>query len=207
MDSFLYDETIESNDVVEQMINKQVLYVLDQNGGSYNGQIQFDTSTLSNSGRWLAYSEGYLEVPFQITLKSTTDLTAANAYVNGFMVGLKNGYHQLIDSIQGDYNNKNVVQLQPFTNFFVSYKLMSTFSADDLRKYGPSIGFWPDGPASMSFSAGASANGDGTSNNVANPVASINYNTQLETYNLGFLKRLQSTSYWWKCSDKFCRIS
>ena len=191
-DSYLYAETIDAKIKEDPMQKKEMLYVLDQNGGSYNGQIQLDTSTLANSGKFLAYSEAYLEIPLQITAKSTVDITAA---VNGFILGLKNGYHQLIDSIQVDYNNSNVVQQQPFTNFFVTYKLMSTFSRDDLVKYGPSIGFWPDNAASMSYASAANINGDGTSNNLVNPAGSITYASQLESSNAGFLKRLQSTSY------------
>ena len=158
MDSFLYEATIDGKQDIEKMLDKQVLYCLDQNGGSYNGQIQIDTSTLSNSGRWMAFSEGYLEIPFQITLQSSTNISA-NDLLSAFTLGLKNGYHQLIDSIQVDYRGKNVVQLQPFTNFYVGYKLMSSLSADDLKKWGSTIGFEPDTATSFSYSAGASANG------------------------------------------------
>jgi hypothetical protein len=197
-DQYLYEETLENGaPAPEPFVNKECLYVLDQNGGSYNGQVQFDTSTLANSGKWLSFSEGYLQVPFIMTFRSSADLTHgdANDYVNGFMLGLKNGTHHLIDSIQVDYNNTNIVQLQPFTNFHIGYKLMSSFSRDDLIKYGSSLLFSPDNAGSSSYSAGASANGDGTSNNVVNPIQAITYGTQLENTNTGFLKRLQNTSY------------
>jgi hypothetical protein len=200
MDDYLYDEALESGrPQASKMLDKEVLYVQDQNGGSYNGQIQIDTSTLANSGRWTAYSEAYLEIPLQLTYKSSVDSTAA-AVVNGFILGLKNGYHQIIDSIQVDYNNTNVVQLQPFTNFFVSYKLMTSFSQDDVKKHGSSIGFCPDSAGSFNWYAGASAVGNGTSNNLVNPVAAtpgwrLGGDGYLDSYNAGLLQRLKQTAY------------
>ena len=167
-----------------------MFYIQDQNSGVYNGQILFDTSVLSNSGQWLAYSEAYIQIPFVMTFQSSTDVSAANAYVQGFAMGLKNGYYQLIDSIQVDYNNKNIIGLQPFTNFFVNYKVMSSFSADDLKKWGPTIGFNPDSAGSGSYAAAANANGDGSSNNVVNPASALTYASQIDPYNAGLLKRL-----------------
>lgn len=163
-DEFLYKETINPSEEVEPMVNKSLYYVLDQNGSSYNGQILFDTSTLANSGQRLAYSEATMEVPFVLSMQGGADISA-NGVVNSFVLGLKNGYYQLVDSIQVDYNNTNVVQLQPFTNFYVNYKVMTSMSADDVKKWGPSIGVYPDSAGSYTFSAAAAAGGDGYSNN------------------------------------------
>lgn len=162
MDATLYDETIENPIDPKPFVDKDMLYVLDQNGGSYNGQITFDTSSLSNSGRWQSFSEGYIEVPFVITALGSVDMTGT---FNSFIAGLKNGTHHLIDSIQVDYNNTNVVQLQPFTNFFVSYKLMSKFSTDDLAKWGPATIFAPDNALSYTYNAAAAVDGIGHANN------------------------------------------
>jgi hypothetical protein len=68
-------------------------------------------------------------------------------------------------------------------------------SADDLKKWGPSIGFNPDAAGSSSYAAAANANGDGTSNNVVNPAAALTYASQIDPYNAGLLKRLQMTGY------------
>ncbi len=194
MDTFLYESSQMSQREVEPMLDKEMLYVLDQNGGSYNGQISIDTSTLSNSGRWLAYSESYLEIPFIVALTATTEI---NAEVNGYMLGLKNGYHQIIDSIQVDYNNTNVVQLQPFLNFYVSYKLNTTLSPSDAQLWGAQIGFALDSPGSYIYSAAVSANGQGNSNNRVNYMSTPTYTavSSLEKYNAGYLKRLQNTAY------------
>ena len=178
-------------------MTKEVVYVIDQKTGSYNGQIQIETSPLSNSGKWASYSEAYIEIPLVVGLKSSVDITAY-AGPNGFMVGLKNGYHQLIDSIQVDYNSTNVVQLTSFTNFYVSNKLTTTFSQDDVFKYGSAINFFPDSATSFQYGTGTSVNGNGVTNNVVYPLSAVTYATvgfKGETFNSGLLKRLQNNGY------------
>lgn len=196
-DEFIYQESLSSESTQHPFIDKEVLYVTDSNNGSYSGgQIQIDTSTLSNSGKWLDFSEAVLEVPFVMTMKSDTDLTSASP--SGFMMGLKNGNHQIIDSLQVDYNNHNVIQLQQLTNAYVSYKMITSWSESDIDKWGSEVGFHPDTAGSSSYSAGASADGNGTSANVPlDPVAQYVYTgTQpLAQSNQGYLKRLQTTSH------------
>lgn len=86
--------------------------------------------------------------------------SAANDYVQEFSMGLKNGYYQLIDCFKFDYNNKNIIRLQPFTNFCVNYKIMSSYSAGYLKKWGPTIGFNADSAGSSSYVAAANENGE-----------------------------------------------
>jgi hypothetical protein len=177
MDKTLFDESTEQPMPARYMKDKEVLYVQDQNGGSYNGQITLDTSILANSGKWCDYSSAHLEIPFKIVLRSDQDVKGAPpapidlaGIVNSFSLGLKNGHYQLIDSIQVDYNNSNVVQLQPYTNFYVNYKVLSSWSQDDLNKHGDTCGVAPDTPDSFTRSAGAGRDGDGICNNRPTPV-------------------------------------
>jgi hypothetical protein len=163
-DHTVWEETINKTDSIQPFTSKEVLYIQDQNsGGSYAGQIQFDCSSLANNQRWLNYQEAYLEIPFQIDFKSSVDITAAG--VNAYTAGLKNGYYQIIDSMQVDLNNQNIVQLQNNLNMLVNYKVLTSFSQDDLDKLGPSIGVGPDTAESYTFSATTSVNGDGYCNN------------------------------------------
>lgn len=199
LDEYLYNVSSTPQVSSQDMIDKEVLFVQDSNGGSYSGQFVIETSSLANSGRFLAYSESYLEIPFIVSFQSSTTLTGADNLVNGFMVGLKNGHHQLIDSIQIDMGNTNVVQLQPYTNYHVSYRLNTELSDSDVKKYGDVIGFSLDNACSATWSAGASASGDGTSNNRLSPanltaadtIAAPNYRTQLDQNNVnsGFYER------------------
>jgi len=195
MDYELYEQTIETPHEERCTTDKDMLYVIDQNNGSYNGQIQFDTSSLSNSGRWLSFSEGYFEIPFVLTMKSSADLTALN--VNAFTAGLKSGAWNIIDSIQVDYNNTNVVQLQPFTNFYINYKMLTQTSTSELKKWGQLLNFIPDSAGSERYSAaGTSANGDGISNNVVYPLtAPVYLGGARDAHNAGYYERLKYTSF------------
>jgi len=164
-DKYLYEDILKNQLDVNTMIDKEVLYVSDQNNGSYNGQITFDTSSLSNNGRWAAYNEATMVIPFVISMKSSVNISADAARPTMFSVGIKNGFYQLVDSIQVEYNNTGVVQLTPFTNFYVNYKVLSSFSQDDLTKHGALLGICPDSAGSTTYSAAAVINGDGFRNN------------------------------------------
>lgn len=199
LDEYLYNASTSTQSTAQDMTDKEILYVQDSQGSSYSGQITIETSTLANSGRFLAYSESYLEVPLVVSFQSSTSLTGADSLVNGFMVGLKNGHHQLIDSLQIDMGGTNVVQLQPYLNYHVSYKLNTELAPSDVKKYGDVIGYSLDNAASATWAAGTNASGDGTSNNrlspanltAANTISAPNWRTQLDENNVnyGFYER------------------
>jgi hypothetical protein len=193
-DQFLFNKALEGTDMPDPFIEKEVLMVQDVNGGVYNGQINLDTSTLASSRKWCDYSSAYLEIPFIIAMKSSVDISATAA-ANSFAMGLKCGAYQLIDSIQVDYNNTNVIQQQPFTNFYVQYKMMTSLSEDDVKKWGPSILFAPDSSGSITFSAGGNGSGQGTCNNIVNSASPFFDYTRFDTHNEGYLKRLKMTGY------------
>jgi hypothetical protein len=196
MDQYIYDEVFDFPNNDKQIIDKEMLYVNDQNNGSYNGQITFDSSTLSNSGRWCNYQEGYLVIPYVISAVTSVDTTAT---FNQYIAGLKSGFHQIVHSFQVDYNNTNAVQLQSFLNHFVSYKLMTSFSTNDLQKYGDLIGFFPDTSDSFTYSTAAAVDGIGFCNNKVVYAgyfgATTNYNVAPPTGNDGWVQRLRNLTY------------
>lgn len=134
--------TIAPNDI-KIASEKQVLYVNDSNNASYNGSITIDSTVLSNSGRYLDWSEAYIEVPIAVSIKSSA-AGVANLQDKPYLAALKAGHFQLIDSIQVDIQNKNVVQSQSYTNFYTSYRVLSNWSEDDIKKYGSLLGVHPD---------------------------------------------------------------
>lgn len=216
-DQTVLEQSLESQIVDEPFVSRQSVYVIDSNNGAYNGQIQIDTSSLSNSGRWASYSEGVLQIPLVVTLEALAETAAAttniaqtlSAQTNGFKnlakqfaVGLKNGHFQLIHSLSVEYNNTSVVQLTPYLNHYVSYKLLTTLSEDDVEKWGAMLGFFPDSPQSHDYddatAAGAanSWHGHGSTNNKNMPTFKAAFSTPLSDYKLkdvfyneGFHKR------------------
>jgi hypothetical protein len=192
-DQEVYLKSVSDNSDESPITSRDVLWINDQNNGSYNGQITFDTSLFNSSSKWLNYSEAYLEVPFVVSVKASVDASAADI-IGPYFAGLKAGYHEIIDSVSVEYGTKNVVQLQSYVNFHTQFKLMTSFSKDDLQKYGPSIGFYPDSAGSYQFNAAASNFGDGYSN--VDEVYEIQANTSVrpESFNEGFLKRRAMTT-------------
>jgi hypothetical protein len=77
--------------------NVQTNYVTDSNNSSYpNGQVTFDLSTLSNSGKYIDFTSSFLTIPLVLNVNLTT--TGGAQAENAFVASLKNGYHQLINS-------------------------------------------------------------------------------------------------------------
>jgi len=165
-------------------------------------QIVLETSTIANSGLWIAMSEAYLEIPFVISMQYNQNVAgAAGAYnLNSFMASLKNSTTSLIDSIQVDMQSINVVQQQPFTNFAVSYRIMSEWSTNDLKKFGLKSLVYPDSATSSILSTGG-LSGDGVCANLLAPSVSgsalwsspASGATGYELYNNGLLQRTYET--------------
>lgn len=190
-DVTIFDESINHLEHSKPFSGKSMLYQNDQNNANYSGQIQLDCSSLSNSGKWLNYKEAYLQIPFLVTMQGSVDISTA---VNAFSVGLKSGYYQLIESMSVDLNQRNIVQLQNNLNILTNYRVLTSFSYDDLVKYGPILGIGAsiDSAGSYDFSAGASRNGDGFSNNYVEN--SNKYQTVFPPPNEGAYKRLMDTT-------------
>jgi hypothetical protein len=195
-DSAIFEISQQSDIDAQKFINKSVLYVLDSNQGSYAGnQINIETSSLANSGRWLSFRDSYLMIPIVIAMKSSRDITAANP--SPFSCGFKNGFYQLIDSMTVELNGQNIVQLCPYTNVWTNFKVVSTWSKDTLTKYGPSLGVFPDASTSVGVAAAASGNGIGLYNNnvYGLPSSLSDANFVGSSYNAGFLQRMYSTGF------------
>jgi hypothetical protein len=144
------------------------------NGVSYNEHLKMSPTYF---GLWLVNPDAYVLIAFVVTLQSSTDVTAASANVQQFAIRLKNGCCLLIDSIQGDNNNKNMIVLQLFTAFY---------SADDLKKWVLQL-VNPHLAGSASYTTASNANGDGA--------ATLTYASKIDPYNAGLLRRLQVTNY------------
>jgi hypothetical protein len=187
-DNLLYEQSNESQITTEPFVSRQVVYVVDQNNGAYNGQIQLDTSSLSNSGKYASYSEAYFEIPLVVTLAN--NLPAFNAAggndaerfrttTNAFSAGLKAGYWHLIHSLSVEYNNTSVVQLTPFTNMYVHYKMMTSMSQADVDKIGAGLGFFPDSTTSYKFKADPANLQDGSARALLNWATGAGVQTEM----------------------------
>lgn len=163
-DHLVYEDAVSTElYTTSEFTAKQYLYVNDNNNGSYSSQIVLDTTSLSNSGMWIGWSEAFILMPLVLQFESAT-MTTGTCY--DWAVGLKNGYWNMIHAMTVEFNNRNVVQQVPFLNVFSSFRAMTSWSHADVQNWGAICGFYPDTPDSWVYNnlAGGAAGGAQTSN-------------------------------------------
>ncbi len=195
-DEVVYDSIIDTTKEMVPFFSKEIATIYDQQNGSYTNQIEFDTNELQTSGLYVNWSEAILEIPYIISLQSSVDISAN---MNAFAISIKNGWYNIIDSITGTFGNTTVINQTNLVNVHTNFKLLTSMGQNDLKKWGPSLGFNPDSVGSfvnnlpqVSGGSGASGNGDGYTNN-RDYGGTFTY-ASLENYNEGFLKRKRITT-------------
>lgn len=176
--------------------SKTWVYVNDTNQGAYgSNKISFDLSSLYNSQKFIAVNEMELQVPLIMVLSKESG-TAGQLGQNDFAMAMKNGYYNIIDSMNIVYSDQTVQQQCLHSNFYTSFKMISTMCVDDLHNIAPSLGFYPDNPTSWSYTRNPSSKGIGLCNNVAFPSFPANLGVQAvgDTFNDGLTKRQKRTS-------------
>jgi hypothetical protein len=151
-------------------VDKQWLYVNDQNQGSYSGQIVVSTTALSNNGSFVDYKEAYLVIPTVLQVQSAA-IAVADAPLD-FFACLKSGSWQLLHSMSIELNGSSVQQQTGFLNLYTSFKNLTSWSEDDLKCWGAVTGFYPDSADSWVYNTTVASatnvlagNGTGLSNN------------------------------------------
>jgi len=144
MDNLVYEETINTEISSSEFVDKQWLYVNDNNNSSYSGQVVIDTTALSNCGQYLNWGEAFLAFPMILQVECPLGQNLTNNTIADFMVGLKSGYWQIIHSLIVEYNNSNVVQQVPYLNIFNSFKANTSWSDGDVKNWGALTGYCLD---------------------------------------------------------------
>ena len=166
--------------------SKQWNFVNDINSGVYtNSQqslVQFDLSSIYNSGAFIDVSQMYLTIPLVYTACFTNNAADPVAPRDGvgseFLVTPKSGSWNIIQSLEVTINGKTVIQQQPNVNFHVNFKMLSQMSEDDLKTLGSTLGMYPDDAQSYEYHGASSASsttegpvgGNGMCNNQIFPV-------------------------------------
>jgi hypothetical protein len=180
-DSLVFEESINTEVSSHDFTEKQWLYVNDNNNASYSGQVVIDTTALSNCGSYINWSEAFLAIPLVLQAESdNATITATNSL--DYMMGLKNGFWQIIHSMAVEFNNGSIIQQTPFLNVFASFKNLTSWSLDDINIYGSITGFYPDSPRTWLYNTNPTANsltnllntsGQGVCNNRNAPYTSV----------------------------------
>lgn len=205
MDSIVFEETINSEISSSEFVDKQWLYVNDNNNGSYSSQVVLDTTPLANSGQYINWQESLILMPLVLQFESTVaTLTATSA--SDFLGCLKSGYWNMLHSMSVEFNNGNIIQQVPFLNVFCSFKNLTSWSKDDLTDWGSVCGFKPDSSRSWAYLSAAPGNGlilsgsgTGLTNNRNAPYVTISLiaggggaTTDLQAYNTSTRASLSS---------------
>jgi len=213
-DQVIYETSMMNTIESVPFVRKENVYVIDSNNNSYSGgSVIIDSSSFSNSGKFADYKSGFIQIPLVMRLElnpSATpgyDPTPINIadIESSLALGLKNGSWQVIQSMSVDLNNTAVIQLQPFINQYVTFKMLAQMSSDDLQKYGDSVGFQPDTGYGVRYYGDAGVNhpeGHGSINNLNAPTGveafdSYTYASGFteKGFNEGFRKRQATTGF------------
>lgn len=183
------------------MQNRTYAWIADSNNGSYAGgsQIILDCSAISNSGRYLSCNNSYIQIPLVMTLNAIGGQLNNQTGENVFAASLKNGYHQLIHSMNVELGNNSVVATSTYSNMAINYQLLTSMSREDEMNLGTTIGFNKDEALSMRYLGAVNPTGLGEVNNVITKVAfnpTDGYGASGYLQNQGRLNRMiNSTSY------------
>ena len=211
-------------------VKKDWNYVNDINSGIYSNNgltlVQFDLSSIYNSTALLDGSQCFLTIPLCLvsayTSDSTGTLVAPTSATSPWAThGLKNGYWQMLHGADLIVNGKTIEQFQPNINAYITFKMLSQMSQDDLKTFGTSLGMGDclDNIQSMKFNgqpgmsastpgafpvppSGASVagivGGNGLVNNAPFSLSTANAGDQpaqglqfVNTYNNGYYSRLK----------------
>lgn len=165
----------QSVDAYSAFTDKQFNYISDTNSGVYSNnsgltQVQWDLSSIYNSGGFTSTEDCYLTLPIILTAQCVTSLGAAIAVpvaslgglgavasAGGFagqaLVALKSNYQNLIHQMEIQADGKVINETQPFTNVIQGFRMLSQMSTTDLNTWGPSLNWNQaiDNEKSMTF--------------------------------------------------------
>ena len=193
-DNLLYEVSSHNENISEPFIRKDTVFIIDQNNSQYsNNMIIIDSASVSNSQRWADFSKAYITLPLLITMTSTYNFSGINT---DFVANLKNGYHQLINSLNVEYNNSSVIQVSNLTNMYISYKLNTSFDVNTVVCIGSQIGFYLDSESSWNYTNAISKSGLGSVNNATGLFLlnlAVAYTGQQG--NVGFVRRLLNVTF------------
>lgn len=139
-DKTVFEESVEGQDNVNLFESKKWTYITDStsSNGQFSGQIQFDLNTLSSQNQWTDLSQAVITFPVKLSIKNNTAAAPGAATINSATI--KNGFHNFVDSLQVVIGGTTVQSSQIFTNIDTSYKILTEWSQDTLKKYGATLG-------------------------------------------------------------------
>ena len=214
-DHYQLENSSTPQEISEPYVSKHWVWTNDSNNGQYgSNQVDFDLSSIYNTQKLISPSEMYLQIPIVVMVSQDKaggfgNAPGANPVANPgdtnneFGLCFKSGFYNLINSFTIEYDGQQITQSTTNTNFYVSFKMNTTMSSNDLRTLSSTLGFYPDTSSSYNFcSAGENVNGlgNGISNNrnlpSANaPIGGPTTTYQGDGYNVGAFERCKHINF------------
>jgi len=140
-DQVVFAEAIAPQDNTVLFQEKKWTSITDSssNGGVFNGQIGFDLNTLSSQNQWTDLSQAVISWPVKFTVKSVGGVTLASQF-SDYTATIKNGFHNMVDSVQITLGGSTLQSSQIFENINTTFKMLTEWSSDEYKKFGPSLG-------------------------------------------------------------------
>ncbi len=191
-DKEVFQSTVEAFDNAVLFKDKKWTYITDNsNGGVFQSQIQFDLSTLSSQSNWVSLKEAVIQFPIKQTIKNTGGGSQTPSRCAIQSAALKNGFHQMVDSIQLVIDGQTVQTSQIFKNIETQFKILKDWSKDTEAKYGTLTG-WGMDRTEINTSETAVSLGNLSLSTVAPSTYGVkNDNTSASMHNLGVKERLE----------------
>ena len=203
-DEVMFESSVRNNAEPVLFNDKKYTFIVDTTSaaGSFSsGQIQFNLKTLSSQSQWQSLREMVVEFPIKITAQVTTAAVIAGSptITNGTFAGIdaaiiKSGFHQWINSAQLIINGQTIQSTQQYENVATTYRILSSWSQDTLKKWGPSTGIALDDMTGDSTASTATVDAVGLSSatfsNVAEGIRGFDaVNNQNSLSNRGIIAR------------------
>ncbi|GMF09623.1 unnamed protein product [Phytophthora lilii] len=165
-DQFLYQCAVKPDTPVKISKSKTVVEVPDNNQGSYSsGLITLDAaSQLNGSKRFGSIKDGYIILPYVITMKNAgaNDMAAA---AHRFCLGLKCGVWNVVDALEVELNGQQLINFEDYKLYWNNIRAQTEWTAAEVSKHGADAYLYPDDWSSMAYSGSATTAGDGFVNN------------------------------------------
>lgn len=203
-DSYVFEGSVSDNVDHQLFHSKKYNFIVDatSNQGNFSGgQIQFVLDTLNSQSQWVDLREAVVEFPTKITVQLTQPITGStltfpSAALNSIIQ--KNGYHQWIDGAQLIINGQTIQSLQQYENVAASFRILSSWSQDNLAKWGDTCGIaLDDCTGGMNTSSTNTSEGlnNAAFSTVCTSIRGIDTtNNQSAVVNLGVSQRMRFTN-------------
>lgn len=143
-DHYAFEHSVQSTNDDAVFSSKKWTYIQDStsNTGQYQGQIQFNLSTISSQAAFVNWEEAVIELPIKLQiLNGGSSFTLGSSAASIDQLVPKAGAWHFIDSVQVVVDGVTVQTNQVHENVNATFKALTEWSIDDQLKYGQTSNF------------------------------------------------------------------